>query len=547
MAKNEEISRISQEIKSRKPSILVATPFSELGEIISESLKDVANVDHIQKISQTIISIKKHPEYGQAILDMEFGDLNLLNLGKALRLINPAIKLLIISKDEPPTDLDEIQPWKFLRKPLLLPDLEAALGISADINDFSGVVVDLNSIENDQTELIRWSNNAPLATRYLKRLIEKSFAQEALLIQNQELWSFAGRFVDDSVHELKSSINKSLEKENTCDFTKFVRLETTQTEHALYATMLFVGVILALVFDPDIPLGVVRKQTRDFADTLMILDGNDVPVKSFPSGSLEPMKKMEEKNYPTKQAALPPSGFDADPVDLNDLSTTYSMGDAISRFPTTPTPPKKNDSTQELVSTVGVELSNPGGVPDRSDGDLEEKVFESVASEKPSETNQLSSLHEFISDTLYNLTYSCLLIPRFVSHQLTGEREKKIAECINNIHTSQGWRLESIKVRPGYVLWVSNFPPNITPSKHVDMIRKETSRLLFEDFPVFKRENQSGDYWAPGYLIVGGKNAISDKLIQAFSNQNRRKHGVSVVESRSTRGTMGSQYLLQMF
>ena len=67
---------------------------------------------------------------------------------------------------------------------------------------------------------------------------------------------------------------------------------------------------------------------------------------------------------------------------------------------------------------------------------------ESDHNENETEINELSSLHEFIPDALYNLTYSCLLIPRFGSHQLTNEREKKIAECIKNIHTSKGWRLE---------------------------------------------------------------------------------------------------------
>ena len=68
MGNNKELFRSNQEINSVKPSILVATPFSELGEIIRESLGEVANIDHIQKISQAISLIKGHQNYSQAIL-----------------------------------------------------------------------------------------------------------------------------------------------------------------------------------------------------------------------------------------------------------------------------------------------------------------------------------------------------------------------------------------------------------------------------------------------------------------------------------------------
>ena len=103
-----------------------------------------------------------------------------------------------------------------------------------------------------------------------------------------------------------------------------------------------------------------------------------------------------------------------------------------------------------------------------------------------------------------------------------------------------------LKVRPEYLLWESNFPPNITPSKHIDIIRKETSKLMFENSPMLKKENPSGDYWAPGYLIIGGKNAISEQLVSAFLRQNRMKHGVGVVDSKSSTDRWISQFPFQL-
>ena len=310
MGNDKELFRSNQEIDSVKPSILVATPFSELGEIIRESLGEVATIDHIQKISQAISLIKGHQNYSQVILDMEFGELSLLNLGKALRLISPKIKIIIISKGENPTELDEIQPCTILHKPLLLRDLEAALGISGSRDNFGAEIIDLEALENENNSPIRWSSNSALATRYLSRLIEKSYAQEALLIQNQELWSFAGRLPEESVHELNNSINRSMAKDSNLDLAKFITLKTTQTQHAVYASLIFVGVILALVFDAEIPLGTVRKQTKEFANTLSILDGNEPPLKSISSGYAETISRIEEKRLSRNQMFFTPSVYD---------------------------------------------------------------------------------------------------------------------------------------------------------------------------------------------------------------------------------------------
>jgi len=544
MGNDKELFRSNQEIDSVKPSILVATPFSELGEIIRESLGEVATIDHIQKISQAISLIKGHQNYSQVILDMEFGELSLLNLGKALRLISPKIKIIIISKGENPTELDEIQPCTILHKPLLLRDLEAALGISGSRDNFGAEIIDLEALENENNSPIRWSSNSALATRYLSRLIEKSYAQEALLIQNQELWSFAGRLPEESVHELNNSINRSMAKDSNLDLAKFITLKTTQTQHAVYASLIFVGVILALVFDAEIPLGTVRKQTKEFANTLSILDGNEPPLKSISSGYAETISRIEEKRLSRNQMFFTPSVYDDEKFEPV-YSTLLKKNEIHPVIVNQPAGGVKNQ-TQNRASLDELSFLFPGGESDQPQAISWPKDDEPNFKKIETGIDELSSLNEFISDALYNLTYSCLLIPRFDSHQLTNEREIQIAECFKNIHTSKGWRLDVLKVRPEYLLWESNFPPNITPSKHIDIIRKETSKLMFENSPMLNKENPSGDYWAPGYLIIGGKNAISEQLVSAFLRQNRMKHGVGVVDSKSSTDRWISQFPFQL-
>ena len=145
---------------------------------------------------------------------------------------------------------------------------------------------------------------------------------------------------------------------------------------------------------------------------------------------------------------------------------------------------------------------------------------------KQSEDNQTTILLEPVSDGLYNLSYSCLLIPRFSSHHLTKDRVNLVSDCMKEIYTSYGWRLEFLEANPDYLRWTASIPPTIALSEHIDIIRKETSKRLFDDFPPFKQENLSNDYWAPGYLIMGGKKAISDQLIVEYTRQSRQKYGL---------------------
>jgi REP element-mobilizing transposase RayT len=97
---------------------------------------------------------------------------------------------------------------------------------------------------------------------------------------------------------------------------------------------------------------------------------------------------------------------------------------------------------------------------------------------------------------------------------------------MKEIYTSYGWRLEFLEANPDYLRWAASIPPTIALSEHIDIIRKETSKRLFDDFPPYKQENLSNDYWAPGFLIMGGKKAISDQLIVEYTRQSRQKYGL---------------------
>lgn len=126
---------------------------------------------------------------------------------------------------------------------------------------------------------------------------------------------------------------------------------------------------------------------------------------------------------------------------------------------------------------------------------------------------------------LYHLTYACLLVPRFSSHYLTGDLADHLGDWLPNICIAFGWRLEYLAVRPEYLQWVVNVQPNTSPGYLMRIMRQQTSEKIFSDFNRFKKENPSGDFWAPGYLIMGGTQPHPPQLVRDYIRQTRQRQG----------------------
>jgi REP element-mobilizing transposase RayT len=127
---------------------------------------------------------------------------------------------------------------------------------------------------------------------------------------------------------------------------------------------------------------------------------------------------------------------------------------------------------------------------------------------------------------LAELSFSCLLIPRFHDHYLTGDIAEYLVEWMRQICVSFGWRLDAIVVRPGYFQWVTTVPLTANPAQVMRLTRQHTSQKIFEDFPRYKRENMSGDFWAPGYYVASGNQLLSLESISSFTLATRKQQGI---------------------
>jgi REP element-mobilizing transposase RayT len=133
---------------------------------------------------------------------------------------------------------------------------------------------------------------------------------------------------------------------------------------------------------------------------------------------------------------------------------------------------------------------------------------------------------EPVSPHPYDLSYACLLIPRFSSHHLVGDIADNLYKWLHQICLSFAWKLEYTTVRPDYFQWIMSVPATTPPSSFMQTIRHHTSQQIFEDFPRLKRENLSKDFWAPGYLVLVGTLPHSPDMIREFIRLTRQQQGI---------------------
>jgi len=137
---------------------------------------------------------------------------------------------------------------------------------------------------------------------------------------------------------------------------------------------------------------------------------------------------------------------------------------------------------------------------------------------------------ESLEQNPYEVSYTCLLLPKIGSHYLMGDIADRLHAMLKQICISFGWHLEFLSVKPDYLHWAMRVPPSTSTTYVIHVVREQTSMQIFAEFPRIKRENQSDDFWAPGYLIFWGAQPHPVEVIQRYIRQTRRQQGILLDE-----------------
>lgn len=538
-------------------NVLVVTPSPSFGELTRRDLEETGQYRvYIVNTKASAIVRADEESCGMAFLDFDMGETWVEDVGRSLRTILPNIQLFVLAQNEPPPPMDSIRPWTLVQKPLQIPELLKSLKVSTPAQSSEPKTEDAASD-------LPWLNDVSKAAQHLTRLTLESSSQAALITRQNELWAYAGGLSQAAANEVAQSVSRNWSAQKGSDLLRFIRLESTKAEHMLYATQLSEGMLLAMVFDAETPFSTIRMQASQLA-TALNDDGksepSEAPKNSNPDATLPLNDEGEEEGIeippigqilvdiplpnPKPTAPLPAQNT-VPPAPAREAKRPLDPGQTrpsiFSRESSPPIPikdllianqqpvnltetlqPQSRSSMDELDLTAPSKSQPRPETPVRrpGPGELDETLPHSV-SEAAGRV-----LLEPTTASLYNLTYACLLVPRFTSHYLTGDIADQLSAWLPQICIAFGWRLEYVAVRPEYLQWVVNVPPATSPGYLMRVMRQQTSEKVFSETPRLKKENPSGDFWAPGYLIMGGNQPHPPQLVKDYIKQIRQRQGI---------------------
>jgi REP element-mobilizing transposase RayT len=532
--------------------LLIVTPSASLGESVRQIL-DETKLYRSHVVNNKASAVVRADEIGVplAMLDSALGEDWVLEIGNALRTIRPALNLIILC-DENGTipAFDELRPWILVRKPFKMS------GFMAAISQPPQAAPPPPAPKASLTAPLPWLNDQTKAAQHLTRLTLESSAQAALITLRNDLWAYAGGLSQNAAKEVAQTVTRNWDGQKGSDLLRFIRLESTKAEHMLYATRLTSETVLAFVFDAETPFSTIRSQASQLVNDF----GSDKPEPQKPAKAApkqvndfpEDLEENEELNIapisniltdipsPNPKPAIPRDSGMAQPKEKFDpnqtrVSESLSNASVFNReaSPSIQVIHRMMDQTQ--ASTISaepqtsfedVEVTAPSRVQPRPDTPVAGSIDEADSTrESPSTEAARKLIVEPSSAGLYHLTYACLLVPRFSSHYITGDLADQLGEWLPNICIAFGWRLEYLAVRPEYLQWVVNVQPNTSPGYLMRIMRQQTSEKIFADFTRMKKENPSGDFWAPGYLIMGGTQPHPPQLVRDYIRQTRQRQG----------------------
>ena len=539
-------------------SVLIASPTIAFGELIRLTLEGEGKFQatRVSTGCEALAQCQSMP-FALAILDSDLNDLPLPDLFTAVQKLRPGIRLIVVppNSDSKSPVVAGLPSHGYLNKPFYLPELinivnqvlqrqeqqpvpqsesqppvdELSAPTRPVLPKSPAPAIDGIAPKRPASKPLAptapdWLQDVARAAQHLTRLSLETAALAALIIRDGKLWAYAGQLSQPAAQELAETVAHYWKRGNGSDLARFIHLDVTDGDYMLYATSVSGDMALAMVFDVEIPFSKIRSQASHLARSL-----------TSPPGSIPSLPKENPALQPTPSpaAAGQPEGEEA--IDLASLTPLFDdVPPAMpGQLPASPAPdisrpaaPQSLPSTAKPPASLGLDIL-PLPQPPQPEKSTPEM------SSTPLSAEALLDALEPASPALCNLSYACMMVPRMPHHSIEGDLRERLSGWVRQLCLAYGWRLDLLVVSPDHVEWVVNVPPTASPSTIMRIFRQQTSAHIFTDFPALARENPSGDFWAPGYLIMSSGQLPPESLVKDFILRTRRRQGVASLKNLS--------------
>ena len=104
------------------------------------------------------------------------------------------------------------------------------------------------------------------------------------------------------------------------------------------------------------------------------------------------------------------------------------------------------------------------------------------------------------SQSKYRLMYHLVWVPKYRKRILKGAVKERLELLFRQCVDVNNWQLEELNVQEDHVHMLVKFPPVISVSKAVQLLKGGSSRVLRKEFSELEEFLWGKSFWADGYF-----------------------------------------------
>jgi REP element-mobilizing transposase RayT/CheY-like chemotaxis protein len=370
---------------------------------------------------------------------------------------------------------------------------------------------------------------------------------------------------------------------------RFIRL-TSGADYLVYSTLAAADVVLSMAFQAETPLGQIRKQAKRATEAMLKSPAAETPTTAQSTAGLPPITDVPPavETQPASQepileqllldASTPPTQnevAESSAAPFAESSVAETDTQARSPFliedgppsidwasiPTTPIrSPAKSGPLPDWATTAPAQqapepdYTSLSSLFTSTDSDSSRAQPEADVEPIPDEaalaqlSNSILQLERQAlaeqpplielapvplphirrtSHSLYDLSYTFLLIPRLSTTSLTGDLKTRLEHWLAMLADACDWQTKSIRVELDHVEISLACPPADSPEKIARSLIDETSEKIFAEFPRLAADHakRPGAFWSPAYYVITPARPLTPEEITAFVEYQRREQG----------------------
>jgi putative transposase len=118
----------------------------------------------------------------------------------------------------------------------------------------------------------------------------------------------------------------------------------------------------------------------------------------------------------------------------------------------------------------------------------------------------------------FDLKYHFVWIPKYRKAVLSGEVGIRLRSLVREICRTLEIEIVEGSVSRDHVHVLLSCPPNLSPSKIMQVIKGKTSRKLLAEFKHLQKQFWGRHLWARGYFVASSGN-VTDEVIREYIRQ----------------------------